>query len=68
MKRCQLLPERTVECSFQHALVRARYAGRSCGDIIAKRDTDIVQLEGEAGVVLRKVAEDISKGEDLAGK
>ena len=50
-----------MECSFQHPLVRAREGRRTCGDVVAERDTDVVQLEGEGGVVLRKVAEDVTK-------
>ena len=50
-----------MECSLQHPLVRARDAGRTCRDVAAKRDTDVVQLEGEGGVILRKVSEDITK-------
>ena len=57
-----------MECSFQHPLVRAREAGRTCRDVAAERDADVVQLEGEGGVVLRKVAEDVTKRKDLAGK
>jgi hypothetical protein len=61
LKRCQLVPESAVECSFQHPLVGARDAGWTCRDVAAKRDTDVVQLEGEGGVILWKVAEDITK-------
>ena len=51
LERCKFVPERAMQCPLQHALVRTRGAGWTCRCVATEGHGDVVQLEGEGGVV-----------------
>lgn len=61
-----------MQCALQHAFIGAwwwsGYCHKAAVGVIAKWNSGIVKLEGEVGVILRKVSKDKPKRKNLAGK